>query len=113
MTTGQPVQRKDLLSAHLGAGKTIVSVEIKEVTLGPRVPAPLHLHPCDVVGVITAGAIAYQIEGAPVQHLGPGDAFHEPADVRVARFDNEGDVPARFVAFYLLRSEAQDLITIL
>ena len=113
MNTEQPVQRQDLLSAHLGAGKTIVKVEVKAVTLGPRVPAPLHLHPCDVVGVITAGAIAYQIEGAEVQHLGPGDAFYEPADVRVARFDNEGDEPARFVAFYLLQSESQNLITLL
>lgn len=113
MTTGQPVQRKDLLSVHLGAGKTIVRVEVKEVIMGPWVPAPLHLHPCDVVGVITAGAIAYQIEGAQVQHLAPGDAFFEPANARVARFDNAGDTPARFVAFYLLQTETQDLITIL
>lgn len=113
MTMAQPVQRRDLLSAHLGDGKKIVKVEIKEVTMGPRVAAPLHLHPCDVVGVITAGAIAYQIEGEAVQHLGPGDAFFEPANVRVARFDNEGDDPTRFVAFYLLQTDAQDLITIL
>ena len=113
MTTEPPVQRKDLLTAHLGAGRTIVKVEVKEVTMGPRVPAPLHLHPCDVVGVITAGAIAYQIEGAEVQHLSTGEAFFEPADAHVARFDNEGDAPARFVAFYLLHSETQDLITIL
>ena len=42
-----------------------------------------------------------------------GDAFYEPANVRVARFDNHGDTPARFAAFYLLEKDDQELIQIL
>lgn len=68
----------------------------------PRQAAPLHLHPCPTLGVVTAGTIAFQIEGQPVQHLKVGDAFYEPANVRVARFDNDGDTPATFVVHYLL-----------
>ncbi len=81
--------------------------------MGLKQSAPLHLHPCPVVEVVTAGAIAYQIEGATVRHLEVGDAFYEPADVRVARFDNEGDTPARFAAFYLLGQGEHEPIRII
>jgi len=96
MPATAPVTRRDLLEAVIASGKMVSRIEIKEVTMGPQQSAPLHLHPCPVVGVVTAGAIAYQIEGGTVRHLKIGDAFYEPADVRVARFDNEGDTPARF-----------------
>lgn len=107
------VTRKHLLSPQLGSGMNIVQVEIKEVNMEPPAPVPLHLHPCAVVGVIAEGKIAYQLEGETAQHLSSGNAFYEPAGARVARFDNEGDTTARFVAFYLLESETQELITML
>ena len=47
-----------------------------------------------------------------MRHLSAGDAFHEPAGVRIARFDSEGDTPAHFVAFYLLESKSQELTTL-
>ena len=81
--------------------------------MGPGIKAPLHLHPCPTVGVISEGEISFQIEGQPVQHLKVGDAFYEPADVRVAKFNNDGDVPAKFVAFYLLGDTEQETVRIL
>jgi hypothetical protein len=33
--------------------------------------------------------------------------------VRVARFDNDGETPARFAAFYLLEEDGQELIRML
>lgn len=107
------VTRKDLLTAMITSGKTISKIEIKEVTMGAKQKAPLHLHPCPVVGVITEGTISYQIEGESVQYLNVGDAFYEPAYVRVARFDNDGERPAKFVAFYLLGQDEEELIRIL
>lgn len=113
MPTPPVVTRKDLLTAIIDAGKTVTKVEIKEVTMGPKQAAPLHLHPCPVVGVVTEGSIAYQVDGEAVQHLQVGDAFYEPADVCVARFDNDSDSPAKFVAFYLLGQDEEELIRIL
>ena len=113
MSTTPSVSRKDLLSAMITSGKTISQIEIKEVTMGPKVKAPLHLHPCPVVGVITEGTISFQIEGENVQYLKTGDAFYEPANVRVVRFDNDGEIPAKFAAFYLLGKGENELIRIL
>ncbi len=107
------VTRKDLLTATIAPEKSVSAIEIKEVTMGPKQKAPLHLHPCPVVGVITAGTIAFQIEGQAVQHLNVGDAFYEPADVPVARFDNDGDTPAKFSAFYLLGKDEHEIIRML
>jgi quercetin dioxygenase-like cupin family protein len=108
-----PVMRTTLLKAIIEPEKTIAIVEIQEVTMGPKQKAPVHLHPCPTVGVITEGAIAFQIEGQPVKHLKAGDAFYEPANVRVARFDNEGDTSASFVVHYLLSNDEHETVRIL
>jgi quercetin dioxygenase-like cupin family protein len=113
MPTPPSVARKDLLTAALSPERVVARVEIKEVTLGPRLKAPLHLHPCPVVGVVTEGTIAFQIEGKPVLHLKAGDPFYEPANVRIARFDNDAAVPAKFSVFYLLGKDELELIRLL
>ena len=113
MTTPQPVTRRELLTALIEGEKAVARVEIKEVTLAPKQTVPLHMHPCPVVGVVSVGSIAYQIEGQPVRQLQAGDAFFEPAGARVARFDNGGETPARFVAFYLLGAGDTEIIRVL
>jgi quercetin dioxygenase-like cupin family protein len=114
MTTMNPtVTRKTLLNATIDPGKTIATVEIQEVSLGPKFKVPLHLHPCPTFGVVTEGVIAFQIEGQPVRHLKAGDAFYEPAFVRVAHFDNEGDTTATFVVHYLSGKEDHETIRLL
>lgn len=108
-----PVTRKALLKADIAPERRVATVEIQEVTLAPRQRAPLHLHPCPTLGVVTAGVIAFQIEGQPVLYLKPGDAFYEPANVRVARFDNDGDSPATFVVHYLLGKDEHETVRVL
>jgi quercetin dioxygenase-like cupin family protein len=105
--------RAELLTAMLDIDTPVSKVQIQEVTMGAGVKAPLHLHPCPTVGLVTEGTISFQIEGQPVQQLHTGDAFYEPANVRVAKFDNDGDVPAKFVAFYLLGKDETETVRIL
>jgi quercetin dioxygenase-like cupin family protein len=88
-------------------------VEVKEVTLAAGQGTGLHFHACPVVGYVTEGAIVFQFEGQPATELKPGDAFFEPADVRVAHFDNATDQPARFIACYLMGPDDEELITML
>lgn len=107
------VTRKDLLKAVIHSGKSISTVEIKEVTMGPNQKAPLHCHPCPTVGVITEGTISFQIEGKQVQYLKAGDVFYEPENARVEKFDNDTDVPAKFVVFYLLGKDERETVRIL
>ncbi len=111
--TPAPIVRKALLTAGIDPARRIASVEIQSVTMAPGVAAPLHLHPCPTMGVVTQGNIAYQIRGESVRHLKAGDAFYEPAGVAVARFDNEGEVPATFVVHYLLEEGAHDTVKVL
>ena len=113
MTMKQSVMRKELLTAIVDAGKPVAKVEIQEVAMNVGVDAPLHLHPCPTVGVVTEGTIAFEIEGEEAQYLNVGDAFYEPADVRVSKFNNSGDTPAKFVVFYLLGENEEETIRIL
>ncbi len=108
-----PVMRKALPTAKIDGGKHVARAEIQEVTMAVGVNAPLHLHPCPTMGVVIRGRIAYEIDGAATRHLGPGDAFYEPANVRIARFDNDGDIPARFVVFYLLGENETETVRIM
>ena len=113
MTMNQPVTRKDLLTVVIDGNRPVAKVEIQEVAMNVGVDAPLHLHPCPTMGVVTEGKIAFEIEGEKTQHLKVGDAFYEPANIRVAKFNNEGDVPAKFVVFYMLGEGESDTVKIL
>lgn len=113
MKIAQPVIRKELLTAMLDGSKPVAKVAIQEVTMNVGIEAPLHLHPCPTVGVVTEGKIVFEIEGETTQHLGVGDVFFEPADVRVAKFNNDGDTPAKFVVFYLLGENENETVHIL
>ncbi len=107
------VSRKDLLTAVIKSAKPVANIEIKEVTMGPKQKAPSHLHPCTTVGIVTEGTISFQIEGQPVQYLKEGDAFHEPKNTMISKFDNDGDTPAKFAVFYLLEKNENETIRIL
>jgi quercetin dioxygenase-like cupin family protein len=113
LTDRPPVTRINLLTALIPSNKAIAKVEVKEVTIGPGGHAPLHLHPCVVVGVVTEGEITFEIEGQPQKLLNVGDAFYEPENVRVSRFDNDGKTQAKFTAFYLLENGRDELIQVL
>lgn len=111
--TTPSVIRKPLLTAALVPPKSVARVESQEITLAPHVHGGLHLHPCPVVGLVTSGTIRFQLEGDESRQLRAGDAFYEPANVRVARFDNDSAAPAIFTAFYLLGEGDRELIRML
>jgi uncharacterized protein YndB with AHSA1/START domain len=108
-----PIVRHPLLTASLEGGKNVDRVEIKRVTLTGHQRTGLHLHPCPTVGHVTEGVILFQIEGQPARELRAGDAFYEPANVRMLHFDNEQAEPATFIVCYLLGAGEHDLIRLL
>lgn len=112
-TIAAPVMRKALLKTMLNPSKQVAKVDIQEVALSPKTSTPLHVHPCPTLGVITEGAITFQIEGQSAQHLNVGDAFYEPADSRIAQFNNDGDAPAKFFVLYLLGENEHETVRIL
>ena len=107
------VARQILLDAAVSPEKSIANVEIQELTFAPKRKGPLHLHPVPVFSVIKEGAIMFQIEGEAPQHLKTGDVFYEPANVRIAHIDNEGDTPAKLVVFYMLGKDDHEFVRIL
>jgi len=108
------ISRQDLLTAALDSGRFVDRVEIKRVELAPGQSTGPHRHPCPVVGHILSGSIQFQIEGRPGRTLRAGDAFFEPANLRIRSFDNPSpQEPATFVACYLLGAEQRDVIEML
>jgi len=108
------IQRKALLTAALGRGRSIERVEVKQIELAPGQATGLHEHPCAVVGYVANGTITFQIAGESARRLGQGDAFFEPDNTRIAHFDNASVTePATFIAFYLLEAKNQELIEML
>jgi quercetin dioxygenase-like cupin family protein len=112
--TAAQVSRHDLLTAALGSGRVVDRVEIKRIELAPGQPTGPHRHSCPVVGHILSGAVRFQIQGRPAKTLRAGDAFFEPANLRIRSFDNISPrEPATFVAFYLLGAEDREIIEML
>jgi len=114
MPAANTVQRHDLLTAALGTGRVVDRVEIKRIELAPGQATGPHRHPCPVVGHILSGSIQFQIEGRPAKTLQAGDAFFEPANLRIRSFDNASPrEPATFVAYYLLGDGDREIIEML
>ena len=87
--------------------------EIKEIEFSAHQTTGIHLHPGPVFGYIVEGTITFQIEGRPVTVLKAGDAFFEPANTRIIRFDNATGRRVKFIAYYLLGKKDHDLIKML
>src|ERR1700761_884156 len=110
----QTIFRKPLFTAVLEQSKKVGKVEIKEIVFQPGQKTGLHFHPCPVVGYIAEGSVAFQIEGAEEKLLRAGDAFFEPPNTKILKFDNASDTKGmKFVAFYLLDATEDELIRML
>lgn len=107
-----PVVRTTLLTAVIEGSKAVERVEIRRIDMASNLASGLHLHPCPVVGLVTAGSIFFQLEGEAARVLQAGDAFFEPANVRVPHFDAQ-EHGASFVAYYLLGAHEHTLIEML
>jgi len=110
----QSIVRKELLTAHLAAGRAVGQVDVRQIDFAPGQTTGRHLHPCPVVGYIAKGTVLFQIEGGPLETLREGDAFYEPAQATILRFDNASQSePLTFIAFYLLGAGEHELIRML
>ncbi|WP_339916788.1 cupin domain-containing protein [Yeosuana marina] len=106
------VKRNELSNVNIGK-REISSVKIVEIEFQAGQKAPLHKHPCPIVGQIVSGTCLVQIEGENPQVLKSGDTFYEPAETPLIHFDNHSETaPMKFVAYYLTNGE-KDLIEIL
>jgi quercetin dioxygenase-like cupin family protein len=106
------IVRKSLLTAMLDSTKPVTRVEVKQIDFKPGQKSGVHSHPIPVVGLITKGSVVIQIDGQPEQIVKAGEAFYEPADMRVTKFDAR-DEATTFVAFYLMGDGDEKLITML
>jgi quercetin dioxygenase-like cupin family protein len=109
----ESVSRKELLQANIKDGKKVDKVTIQEVTMNIGIAAPLHLHPSPTMGVIIEGEIIFEIEGQEPQYLKVGDVFYEPANIRIAKFNNSGNIPVKFFVFYLQNKYEEETIRII
>jgi quercetin dioxygenase-like cupin family protein len=110
----QSIFRRPLLTAVLEEAKKVGKVEIKEIVFRPGQKTGLHFHPCPVVGYIAEGKVTFQIEGGEEKTLRAGEAFFEPPNVKILRFDNASDSEGmKFIAFYLLDASEDELIRML
>jgi quercetin dioxygenase-like cupin family protein len=108
------IYRKPLYTAVLEQAKRVGKVEIKEIVFQPSQKTGLHYHPCPVVGFIAEGTVSFQIDGGEERTLRAGDAFFEPPNVKILKFDNASDSKGmKFIAFYLLDVSEEQLIEML
>jgi quercetin dioxygenase-like cupin family protein len=99
----EPVSRTTLMTAHLHPPAVTDHVEVRRIRIQPNTAAGAHVHNGPVVGNIVEGSVIYQIAGGPEAVLRAGDTFFEPKDVRIERFDAQGD-GATFLAYFLLEA---------
>ena len=114
MSPAQTIIRKALLTAEMEGGRRVDRVEIKQIDFAPGQQTGLHLHASPVVGYVARGSVLFQVDGEPPRTLKEGDAFYEPAETKILHFDNASHRdPLTFIAFYLLRDDDRELITML
>jgi quercetin dioxygenase-like cupin family protein len=109
----QSVHRVPLLDQSLPAAPPVGHVVVQRITMAPGLASGAHRHNSPVVGTIEQGSAVLQVEDAPAIVLRAGDAFHEPGDTTVLRFD-AGDDGCVFLACYLLPDGVEprlDLLT--
>jgi quercetin dioxygenase-like cupin family protein len=105
--TGDSIIRKKLLQAAFPA-RSVTGVDVREINFNPLQKTGRHQHPVPVVGYIVYGTVIFQVEGQPARLLHAGDAFYEPANQPIARFDNASDKePLKFMASYLLDGHSE------
>ena len=106
------IHRKPLLAANINR-RAVTSVDVRQITFMPNQQTGKHRHPCPVVGYIAWGTAIFQIEGQPARQLIEGEAFYEPADTVILRFDNASQTDSlTFIACYLLNGQ-QELVHML
>jgi len=98
-----------LLTAQFDA-RRVVQIEVGDFHFKPGQVAPIHTHDAPAVGYVVKGAIIYQVEGEKPQVLREGDAFYEPTDKRILRFDNASATEEAIFVDFNLEQEGEPFI---
>jgi quercetin dioxygenase-like cupin family protein len=85
-------------------------VEAQRIQLAPGLAPGAHVHNGPVFGCILHGGVILQVDDGPETRLGPGDAFHEPAETRISRFDALEDGCTFLAYFPLGQGEQAELV---
>ena len=83
------------------AGMSASEVRIVTFDLEPGAHAPVHEHGGWQFVYVLEGTVVSTIQGQPPSHYGQGQAFYIPRHTPHLDFGNDGDVPAKVLAFYL------------
>ncbi|WP_167684988.1 cupin domain-containing protein [Parasedimentitalea denitrificans] len=98
-----------LLTANFET-RHVVQVEAGDFHFAPGQVAPVHTHDAPAVGYVAKGSIIYQVEGEKPQVLNAGDAFFEPVDQRILRFDNASATEEAIFIDFNLEQEGEPFI---
>lgn len=104
-----PVVRETLLVQALPA-KLVSSMEVRRITLQPKVEGGAHAHNGPVFGVIELGSVVFQVGLEPPRILTAGDVFYEPAVDTITRWDAT-DEGVTFVGYFLLSDDETPELT--
>jgi quercetin dioxygenase-like cupin family protein len=103
------VDQVKLLTANF-APRQVVQVEAGDFHFKPGQVAPVHTHDAPAIGYVAKGMIIYQVEGEKPQILREGDAFFEPTDSRILRFDNASATEEAIFIDFNLEQENEPFI---
>lgn len=107
-------KRTTLLDQVLPSTVVVHHVKGGRLDFSPGQAIGRHLHPAPVVGIVTRGSFVFEVVGQPSRTLNSGDAFYEPAQTVIERFDNASTTePATLHAFYLLERADEPEIEVL
>jgi hypothetical protein len=105
------VVRTTLLEQRVPPHPT-ASVEMRRITLRAGVHGGAHRHNGPVFGVIERGSVVLQVEGGAARLLRAGDAFYEPADAVIARWDATVEGVQFVGCFLLAEGQVPELVTV-
>ncbi len=77
------------------------------VQYAPGGSSPRHSHNAQVFVYVLEGHVIMQVEGGPLQTLGPGETFYEtPTDVHTVSANASATEPAKLLVVMLRKKES-------
>jgi quercetin dioxygenase-like cupin family protein len=97
------IVRTPLITSRFPSPRTVAEARGVTIRFTPLQQTGRHIHPIPVIGYVVSGEVVLQVQGSAPQTIKAGEAFYEPADTLIERFDNPSRTEgATFVAIYLM-----------
>jgi quercetin dioxygenase-like cupin family protein len=86
------------------AGK---EVTMAEVSMGPGAGSTIHRHDANTFVYVLEGKVEMQVQGGPLQTLGPGEVFYEsPTDIHTVSRNASATVAAKVLVVFVKEAGA-------